>query len=85
VLAVILVPRFYQHRLTGYFIMEDSPSGGFQAVLQSTALMRGNRRKLAKLDLRFWWFYLGELAVTGISMGQLFFPEVPGGRRWKPA
>ena len=79
VLAGILVPRFYQHRLTGYFIMEDTPSGGLQAVLQSTGLMRGNRWKLAKLDLRFWWFYLGELAVTGISMGQLFFPDVPGG------
>ena len=84
-LAVLLVPRFYLHRLTGYLIMDDEPTGGLKAVLQSMALMRGKRWELAKLDLRFWWFYLGELAVSGISMGQLLFPELEAGLWLFPA
>ena len=85
VLAVLLLPRFYLHRLTGYLIMEDEPIGGLRAVLQSMALMKGKRWQLARLDLRFWWFYLGEIAVSGISMGQLLFPELEAGLWLFPA
>lgn len=85
VLAVLLLPRFYLHRLTGYLIMDDEPTGGLKAVLQSMALMRGKRWELAKLDLRFWWFYLGELVCSGISMAQLLFPELEAGLWLFPA
>lgn len=75
VLAVLLVPTLYRHRLTTYCIMDDEPIGGFSAVLLSTTLMRGNRRKLFRLDLSFWWFYALELLISALSMGELIFAD----------
>ena len=79
VLAVILMPVVYRHRLTTYCIMDDQPTGGLRAVMQSSLLMRGNRRKLLKLDLRFWWFYLGEAGVLALSMGSLYISDIAAG------
>ena len=79
VLGVILMPAVYRHRLTAYCIMEDQPVRGLRAVMQSTMLMRGSRRELLKLDLRFWWFYLGEIVVLALSLGQLYISDVAVG------
>lgn len=75
-LCVLLIPKLYQHRLVIYRIMDDEPCGGLQAVLHSRILMKGNRRKLFLLDLSFWWFYLLELGITVLSMGDLILAEI---------
>lgn len=75
-LCVVLVPKLYLHRQTIYRIMDSEPCDGFQSVLYSRNLMKGSRRKLLVLDLSFWWFYLAELAISALSMGNIILPEL---------
>ena len=79
VLAAVLLPVVYRHRLTAFFIMDNEPVRGLQAVMQSSIVMRGNRLELLKLDLRFWWYYLGQAGVLVLSMGELIFTDAPAG------
>lgn len=75
-LCVLLIPRLYLHRQVVYRIMDDRSCGGLQAVLHSRMLMKGQRLKLLRMDLSFWWFYLLELVISGISVAHLLLPEL---------
>ena len=75
-LCVLLLPTVYLHRLVLHRIMDDEPCGGLQAVIHSRLMMRGQRWKLVRLDLSFWWFYLLELLISCISMGDLILTEL---------
>lgn len=71
-LLILLIPRLYLHRLAPYKIMDGNEvCNGLQAVLYSRILMKGKRRQLFLLDLRFWWFYLLELCICAISIGDV--------------
>lgn len=70
-LCVLLVPKVYQHRLVTYRIMDDEPCTGLQSVIRSSYLMKDKRKQLLLLDLSFWWFYLLELLVSVLSIGDL--------------
>lgn len=77
ILLAIAIPVFlflsYSLHMGPYLIMTDSVRGGFQAFLTSLHLMRGNRRKLFKLDLSYWWFYVLEgLAVCVLYLDTIF-------------
>lgn len=77
IMMVIAVPAFlflsYSLHMGPYLIMTDSVRGGFQALVTSLRLMRGNRRKLFKLDLSYWWFYVLEgLAVCVLYLDMIF-------------
>lgn len=52
---------FYRYRMTRYIILDGENIGGMKAANQSRVLMRGNKGKLLRLDLSFWWFYIPEL------------------------
>ena len=71
-LCILLVPKLYLHRLVSYRIMDDEPCVGLQSVIRSSYLMKGKRKQLLLLDLSFWWFYLLELLVSVLSIGDLF-------------
>ena len=75
-LCILLFPKLYLHRQIAYRIMDDESCAGMQAVLHSSMLMKGRRRKLALLDLSFWWFYLLELCISLLPMGNLLLPEL---------
>ena len=71
-LLVLLIPRLYLHRLIPYRIMDGNEvCNGLQAVLYSRILMKGNRRKLLLLDLSFWWYYLLEVCIGAICVGNV--------------
>lgn len=70
-LCVLLIPKLYLHRQVVYRIMDDEPCNGLQAVVHSRTLMKGHRRKLFLLDLSYWWFYLLELGISVIAIGDL--------------
>lgn len=70
-MCVLLIPKMYLHRLSVYQIMDDVPCGGFQSVMRSSYLMKGHRKNLFLLDLSFWWFYLIELLISLLSLGDL--------------
>lgn len=71
ILCILLVPKLYLHRLVTYRIMDDEPCTGLQSVIRSSYLMKGKRRQLLLLDLSFWWFYLLELLISALSIGDL--------------
>lgn len=56
VFCVIAIPFFYRLRMADFILMDKS-AGALSALLFSRQLMRGNRFKLFKLDLSFWWYY----------------------------
>ena len=62
-------PFFYRYRMAAFWLMEHPQGGALAAMHSSRQLMQGNRKALFRLDLRFWWFYLLDLLVTGICYG----------------
>lgn len=73
-MLIIMVPYYYRLRLTEYALMDDPRLGAMAAIRKSRAMMRGNRIKLLKLDLSFWWFYLCEMLVTVVAYGDYILP-----------
>lgn len=84
-MLIFCVPVFYRLRFTDYILAEVPQMGALRAIMLSVHMTRKNCFALLKLDLRFWWFYLGELACSGISMAQLLFPELEAGLWLFPA
>ena len=68
--AVILVPVFiwlgYGFRMATYLMMER-PIGGVRAHFESLRLMRGHKRQMLRLDLRFWWYHLLGAAIAMVG------------------
>lgn len=79
--AVLVIFVFYRLRLAAYILMDDPRCGALYALALSFRLTRKQCRKLFRLDLHFWWFYVLEiltmvlaygdviLAATGIELG----------------
>ena len=70
----VVLPFFYQYRMTAYCLWDDPKKGAIAALRESRRMMRGNRLALAKLDLSFWWFYLLDCLILVISYGDLLLP-----------
>ena len=66
------VPLFYRLRFCDYAVMDGMRAGN--AVTHSFRITRKNCWQLAKLDLRFWWFYCLQLLCFGISFGDTLLP-----------
>ena len=64
--AVVSIPMFYRFRMAS-FAMMDGCTRARAALRASTRLMRGNRWSLFLVDLRFWWFYAGQLLIALIA------------------
>lgn len=74
ILLPVIALIAYHLRLTTYFIMDESRPGAFAAMLASLRAMRGNRLKLLKLDLSFWWFYLLEAIAVAVCYLDVLLP-----------
>ncbi len=70
-IALLLIPVMYRLRMASYRLMDHPEEGAF-AALQASRFMTKNRcMKLLKVDLSFWWFYVLDFLVVGISNGGL--------------
>ena len=67
IFLLVAAPFFYQYRMTNYCILDNPRRGALNAMAESIQLMRCNRISLLKLDLSFWWFYLGQ-AVAAVAL-----------------
>ena len=72
-LAAIGIPLFYRFRLAFFAIMDDAP-GARAALKCSGQLTRGYKRKLLRLDLHFWWYYLALVLFSAIAYGDVILP-----------
>lgn len=64
VLLGLCVPVFYRLRFARFAIMDTHRMGALAAVRLSWGMSRGNRWKLFRIDLSFWWYYL----LQGIAL-----------------
>ena len=65
----ISAPVFYRFRLTRFCLLDDRTMGAMAAMAQSARITKGNRMALLKLDLSFWWFYLGQALCMALVYG----------------
>ena len=64
---IVAIPVFYRYRMTNYCLLDQPRNSALVAMGESISMTKGNRWALVKLDLSFWWFYLG-LALCGVVM-----------------
>ena len=67
-------PIFYSFRMANYVIIDRPALGALAALRESKKMMRGNRLKLLKLDVSFWWFYLAGVAAMAVCYGDVLLP-----------
>lgn len=67
-------PVYYSYRMVEYVVIDKPAIGAMKALRESKKMMRGHRREMLKLDLSFWWYYLGAVAVTVIGYGDVILP-----------
>ena len=70
------IPMFYRFRMARFVIMDQPAVGAMAAMVISSRMTRHCRRKLFRLDLSFWWFYLvaalaAVLAYADVLMSML--------------
>lgn len=82
--AVAAIPIIYRYRMTGFILLDEPRMGAMAAMSQSAALTRGHRFALFRLDLGFWWFYLG-LALCGcVGCGGMILDALGVSLPWNP-
>lgn len=74
VCCAFLLPKIYQFRMANYCLLDSDRPGAIAALGQSRAMMYGNRMKLFRLDLDFWWFYALQILITLVCYGDILLP-----------
>ena len=74
VCIVVCIPVSYRLRMADLRMMDEEKCGALAAMLTSNRMMKGNCVALFKLDLSFWWFYLGELLVAVLAWCDVLLP-----------
>ena len=68
---LVAAPIFYRYRMASYCLLEQPRKGAMMALAESLRMMKGNRISLLKLDLGFWWFYLGQVLAAVVLYGDV--------------
>ena len=68
---IVATPVFYRYRMTNYCLLDSSRNGALAAMGESIRMTKGSRFALFKLDLSFWWFYLGQLVCAVVIYGDV--------------
>ena len=71
---LLSIPVSYRLRLAQLRLVDEPGCGAVYAALFSVQQMRRNCFSLFLLDLRFWWFYLGEVVVVILCYGDILLP-----------
>lgn len=72
--AILAVAAGFRLRLAQLRLLEDDRCGALRAMGESVRLTRGNCLHLLKLDLSFWWYYLGQALIAVICYADLLLP-----------
>ena len=74
-LLVVGIPLFYRFRMSTFAILDDAP-GARKAMGLSNRMMKGSRLALFRVDLSFWWYYLGLYLIAGIGYLDVLLPAL---------
>lgn len=66
--VLLATPVFYRYRFVDYVMMDGAPA--LPSLLLSRAMTRRRRLQLFRLDLSFWWVWLG----LGLTVAALYAP-----------
>ena len=69
ILLGLAAPLFYRFRMTHYCLLEGYRTGALKAMGESLRMTKGHAFSLFKLDLSFWWFYLGQVFCFALMYG----------------
>ena len=72
--AILVLPMYYKLRMAEYTLLDAPEQGARVAIMKSRILMHGNRLKLFRLDLSFWWFYGLEALISAVAYGDVLLP-----------
>ena len=67
--ALLALPMHYRYRMVNYMLMKERKVGGLRALLFSHSLTYHRRMELFKIDLHFWWYYVLNFLISGLSSG----------------
>lgn len=71
VFLLMAIPMIYRYRMVDYLIIDRPGIGAFAALRESRRMMRGNRFRLFRLDLSFWWYYALSALAAVICYGDV--------------
>ena len=80
--ALVVLLYSYRYRLALLRALDVPQQGGRAAMWVSRILMRGNKKALFLLDLRFWWYYLLSTLLGVIPFGDLILPMLGVNLPW---
>ena len=58
ILLLLLIPLSYRMRFSAFCLLDEPAGRAFPALRTSFRLTRRNCRKLFRIDLSFWWYYV---------------------------
>ena len=70
--CLLVIPTAFRFRMANYVIIDKPGKGALYALRESKKMMRGNCRKLLKLDLSYWWYFLLLLAISSVGNMDLY-------------
>ena len=70
--CLLVIPTAFRFRMANYVIIDKPGKGALFALRESKKMMRGNCRKLLKLDLSYWWYFLLLLAISSVGNLDLY-------------
>ena len=76
IFALAASPIFYRLRMTNYCLLEGSRKGALIAMGESLRMTKGKGVALFKLDLSYWWFYLGQMVCAAVMYGDQILPKL---------
>ncbi len=80
--GALVIPAAYKMRLAYYYLLDYPGMGAMMAIQASRHTMRGNCKKMLKVDLSFWWFYLLEVLCVALlyadSLWNRLFSDATG-------
>ena len=76
IFALAASPIFYRLRMTNYCLLEGSRKGALMAMGESLRMTKGKGVALFKLDLSYWWFYLGQMVCAAVMYGDQILPKL---------
>lgn len=73
---VLMVPIYYRFRMVTFCLADDPRRGALAAMVKSRQIMRRNCFALFRLDLSFWWYYLGLVLTNLVCYGDVLLPMI---------
>lgn len=70
------IPVSYRLRLADFRIMDEPRCRARMALLESNRLMRRSCIALFRLDLSFWWYFLGTILAAVLCYGDMILPAL---------